>query len=202
MGSVAEELAAAQGSSQTVLEGELLNLGVTSPAAALALGLMYLQTNDAAVAAAFQLPGACGGRWFYGAEWRDCSGQGLVAVRVVVRTCNHGAAVASADRFAQRARYEVHGVHSPAARGLPPTVFLPSLCCVSCPLPDTHFALDFVQPEQLTLRTLMRSLGGWKGLKGSLAGKECVAIAIQGDLPASLPASLPAVCCVAPSMPP
>ena len=28
-------------------------------------------------------------------------------------------------------------------------------------LPDTHFALDFVQPEQLTLRMLMRSLGGW-----------------------------------------
>lgn len=28
---------------QTVLEGDLVNLGVTSPAAALALGLMYLQ---------------------------------------------------------------------------------------------------------------------------------------------------------------
>ena len=95
VGSVAEELAAAQGSSQVcccgarhawpacwfppkrlllmsaalmcplvfvccrllclqvVLEGDLVNLGVTSPAAALALGLMYLQTNDAAVAAAF-----------------------------------------------------------------------------------------------------------------------------------------------------
>ncbi|PSC69420.1 anaphase-promoting complex subunit 1 isoform X2 isoform B [Micractinium conductrix] len=86
VGSVAEELAAAQGSSQTVLEGELLNLGVTSPAAALALGLMYLQTNDAAVAAAFQLP-------------------------------------------------------------------------------DTHFALDFVQPEQLTLRTLMRSLVMWDSVQ-------------------------------------
>lgn len=99
VGSVAEELAAAQGSSQVcccgarhawpacwfppkrlllmsaalmcplvfvccrllclqvVLEGDLVNLGVTSPAAALALGLMYLQTNDAAVAAAFQMPG-------------------------------------------------------------------------------------------------------------------------------------------------
>ena len=42
---------------QVVLEGDLVNLGVTSPAAALALGLMYLQTNDAAVAAAFHLPG-------------------------------------------------------------------------------------------------------------------------------------------------
>ena len=40
-----------------MLEGDLVNLGVTSPAAALALGLMYLQTNDAAVAAAFQMPG-------------------------------------------------------------------------------------------------------------------------------------------------
>jgi hypothetical protein len=28
---------------------------------------------------------------------------------------------------------------------------------------DTHFALDFVQPGQLTLRMLMRSLGGWVG---------------------------------------
>ena len=42
---------------QVVLEGDLVNLGVTSPAAALALGLMYLQTNDAAVATAFHLPG-------------------------------------------------------------------------------------------------------------------------------------------------
>lgn len=30
---------------QTVLEGDLVNLGVTSPAAALALGLMYLQVQ-------------------------------------------------------------------------------------------------------------------------------------------------------------
>ncbi|KAL4443950.1 hypothetical protein ABPG75_011687 [Micractinium tetrahymenae] len=88
VGSVAEELAAAQGSSQVVLEGELLNLGVTSPAAVLALGLMYLQTNDAALAAAFQLP-------------------------------------------------------------------------------DTHFALDFVQPEHLTLRTLMRSLVMWDSIQPS-----------------------------------
>ncbi len=36
-------------------------------------------------------------------------------------------------------------------------------------LPDTHFALDFVQPEQLTLRMLMRSLGGW----GSRLGADC-----------------------------
>lgn len=86
VGSVAEELAAAQGSSQVVLEGELLNLGVASPAAALALGLMYLQTNDADVAAAFHLP-------------------------------------------------------------------------------DTHFSLDFVQPDQLALRTLMRSLVMWDSIQ-------------------------------------
>ncbi|KAI3425098.1 hypothetical protein D9Q98_008476 [Chlorella vulgaris] len=83
---VAQDLAAAQGSSQVVLEGDLINLGVTSPAAALALGLMYLQTNDAAVAAAFQLP-------------------------------------------------------------------------------DTHFALDFVQPDHLTLRMLMRSLVMWDSIQ-------------------------------------
>lgn len=79
-----------------VLEGDLINLGVTSPAAALALGLMYLQTNDAAVAAAFQLP-------------------------------------------------------------------------------DTHFALDFVQPDHLTLRMLMRSLGGWAAVPMLLllAGAGC-----------------------------
>lgn len=77
-----------------VLEGDLINLGVTSPAAALALGLMYLQTNDAAVAAAFQLP-------------------------------------------------------------------------------DTHFALDFVQPDHLTLRMLMRSLGGWAAVPMLLLAGWC-----------------------------
>ena len=39
-----------------VLEGKLVNLDVTSPAATLALGLMFLRTNDAAIAAAFTLP--------------------------------------------------------------------------------------------------------------------------------------------------
>ncbi len=39
-----------------VLEGKLVNLDVTSPAATLALGLMFLRTNDAAIAAAFSLP--------------------------------------------------------------------------------------------------------------------------------------------------
>ena len=43
-----------------VLEGELVNLEVTSPAATLALGLMYLQTEDASVARLFALPGAAG----------------------------------------------------------------------------------------------------------------------------------------------
>lgn len=58
---------------QTVLEGDLVNLGVTSPAAALALGLMYLQTNDAAVAAAFHLPGAHKGALSAGV-WRSSAG--------------------------------------------------------------------------------------------------------------------------------
>ena len=39
-----------------VLEGKLVNLDVTSPAATLALGLMFLRTNDAAIAAVFTLP--------------------------------------------------------------------------------------------------------------------------------------------------
>lgn len=39
-----------------ILEGNLVNLDVTSPGATLALALMYLKTNDAAVAAAFAVP--------------------------------------------------------------------------------------------------------------------------------------------------
>ena len=39
-----------------VLEVKLVNLDVTSPAATLALGLMFLRTNDAAIAAVFTLP--------------------------------------------------------------------------------------------------------------------------------------------------
>ncbi|GAB4821235.1 hypothetical protein N2152v2_008281 [Parachlorella kessleri] len=85
-GTVAEELAAAQGSSQVVLEGELVNLEVTSPAATLALGLMYLHTNDTGIARVFALP-------------------------------------------------------------------------------DTHFALDFVRPEHLQLRVLMRALVLWDGVR-------------------------------------
>lgn len=53
--------------SQTVLEGDLVSLGVTGPAAALALGLLYLQTNDAGAAAAFHLPG--GGPGGGGGGW-------------------------------------------------------------------------------------------------------------------------------------
>ena len=41
---------------QVVLEGKLVNLDVTSPAATLALGLVFLRTNDAAIAAVFTLP--------------------------------------------------------------------------------------------------------------------------------------------------
>ena len=39
-----------------VLEGDVLNLVVTSPAATLALALMFLKTNDAAVAGYFFIP--------------------------------------------------------------------------------------------------------------------------------------------------
>ena len=42
--------------SQVVLEGNLVNLDVTSPAATLALALMFLKTNDAGVAASFVIP--------------------------------------------------------------------------------------------------------------------------------------------------
>ncbi len=40
-----------------VLEGELVNLDVTSPAATIALGLMYLNPNDEGIAKLFVLPG-------------------------------------------------------------------------------------------------------------------------------------------------
>ncbi len=39
-----------------VLEGALVNLDVTSPGATLGLGLMFLKTNDAAMAASFTIP--------------------------------------------------------------------------------------------------------------------------------------------------
>ncbi len=38
------------------MEGNLVNLDVTSPAATLALALMFLKTNDAGVAASFVIP--------------------------------------------------------------------------------------------------------------------------------------------------
>ena len=41
---------------QVVLEGNLVNLDVTSPAATLALALMFLKTNDVGVAASFVIP--------------------------------------------------------------------------------------------------------------------------------------------------
>jgi anaphase-promoting complex subunit 1 len=41
---------------QVILEGNLVNLDVTSPGATLALALMHLKTNDAAVAASFAVP--------------------------------------------------------------------------------------------------------------------------------------------------
>ena len=56
-GAVAEELAAAQGAARTVMEGDLINLNSTSPAAALALGLMYLKSGNKRVADSFYIPG-------------------------------------------------------------------------------------------------------------------------------------------------
>ena len=41
---------------QVALEGNLVNLDVTAPGAILALGLMYLKTNDAAIARTFSIP--------------------------------------------------------------------------------------------------------------------------------------------------
>eukprot|EP00959_Pyramimonas_sp_CCMP1952_P243113 5081976-Pyramimonas_sp.AAC.1 len=38
------------------MEGSMVNLDVTSPGATLALALMFLKTNDAAVAARLSLP--------------------------------------------------------------------------------------------------------------------------------------------------
>jgi anaphase-promoting complex subunit 1 len=99
---------------QVVMEGELVNLGVTAPAATLALGLLYLQTNDAQAAAAFALPA-------------------------------------------------------------------------------THFALDYVQPEQLTLRMLMRCLGACgKGGGGGNAVWVCVAVGVRSFSPSRIgPPTLP-----------
>ena len=51
-----DESAPSHGLSQVVLEGSLVNLEVTSPAATLALALMYLKTNDASAAAVLALP--------------------------------------------------------------------------------------------------------------------------------------------------
>lgn len=56
-GAVAEELAAAQGAAKTVMEGDLINLNATSPAAALALGLMYLKSGNRRIADEFYIPG-------------------------------------------------------------------------------------------------------------------------------------------------
>lgn len=56
-GAVAEELAAAQGAAKTIMEGDLINLNATSPAAALALGLMYLKSGNQRIADAFYIPG-------------------------------------------------------------------------------------------------------------------------------------------------
>lgn len=52
-----------------------------------------------------------------------------------------------------------HHPRHPTGINWPPRPALPPRAA------DTHFALDFVQPEQLTLRMLMRSLGGWGGVR-------------------------------------
>lgn len=51
-----DDTAPSHGISQVLLEGSLVNLDVTSPAATLALTLMFLKTNDASVAGMLSLP--------------------------------------------------------------------------------------------------------------------------------------------------
>lgn len=51
-----DDTAPSHGISQVVLEGSLVNLDVTSPAATLALTLMFLKTNDRSVAAMLSIP--------------------------------------------------------------------------------------------------------------------------------------------------
>jgi anaphase-promoting complex subunit 1 len=51
-----EESAPSHGLSQVVLQGSLVNLEVTCPAATMALMLIFLQTNDESVASVFELP--------------------------------------------------------------------------------------------------------------------------------------------------
>lgn len=51
-----EESAPSHGLSQVVLQGSLVNLEVTCPAATLALMLIFLQTNDESIASVFELP--------------------------------------------------------------------------------------------------------------------------------------------------
>lgn len=128
---------------QTVLEGDLVSLGVTGPAAALALGLMHLQTNDAGVAAAFHLPGEAP----EGPEGWSCGW-----------SCGPGAPPMAT----------MQGRGPASAAGPPAHHTLPSLPTHHLP-PDTHFGLDFVHPEQLCLRTLMRALVLWDSIEPSEA---------------------------------
>lgn len=55
---VAEELAASQGAARTILEGDLINLNATAPSACIALGLMYLKSENERIANTFYIPGA------------------------------------------------------------------------------------------------------------------------------------------------
>ena len=52
----AEDGGHTHGTSQVVLEGDLVNLDVASPAATLALGLIFMRSGDPAAAAVLQLP--------------------------------------------------------------------------------------------------------------------------------------------------
>lgn len=54
---VAEELAAAQADARTIMEGDLINLNTTSPAATVALGFMYLKSGTRRIANIFHIPG-------------------------------------------------------------------------------------------------------------------------------------------------
>ena len=56
MKTASDSFAAAGNVSAQVMEDNLINLNVTSPAAAYALGLMYLQTNDKTIASRFSNP--------------------------------------------------------------------------------------------------------------------------------------------------
>lgn len=198
-----------------------MNLGVTSPAAALALGLMYLQVP---LLLLFVNSWGCGSGSQNGS---NCVLAAMHEVEACLQACcsHHPTPPALPTSTAQHTDQRLSGCGGlPPARwasnaphltpmqayhllGLLAHGFTPP-APVTCIPPawnrcaaDTHFALDFVQPEQLTLRMLMRSLGGWRGKlrdPGQITKSEgcCFVMAIMRIMPhmASLPrAPYPAV---------